>query len=303
MVARRTVRAVKEPAELPARPVGRPCKLTPDVQARICAVLAVGGTYKLAAIAGGVSQSGLRSWLERGRRVLEWAERREADGEPADIAEDDRPYAELVQATDKAMLTPALVALQAIQTAAKDGDWRAGLAWLERRYPRDFGAQLTQKIDAAGDGQMRITIVHSDWWRGADILGDPEPEGELHKSPEFATREELDAWMREHGPKRNNRHETIALTAPDPESPGGERVVASTTLSRRRQDTPAGRQVAAEPEGLQRHTATPQPAPAPAPVQRDVQPQAEAAQATPEAERPGAPVRSPYRRNWYDRTR
>lgn len=300
-MGRRAVRAVHEVT--PARPVGRPCKLTPDVQARICAVLAVGGTYKLAAIAGGVSQSGLRQWLERGRRVAEWAEQRDAAGEPADIAEDDRPYVELVQATDAAMLKPALVALQAIQAAAKEGDWRAGLAWLERRYPKDYGAQLTQKLDALGEGSERkIVIVHSDEWRGAEN-NKPIPDGAVQRSPAFETREELEAWRQAHGDpanqrvqdererevaateaRRRNRQETIRVTA-------GERIIAETTFARRRQDAPAAPQVAAERAGLQQHTAALATVPAPA---QSAQPQP-----TPQS----TPARSPLRRNWYDRTR
>ena len=95
--------------------MARPTKLTPDRKDRIVKAMGAGNYLEAAARSAGVHPSTVYRWLERAEQ--------EAEGLYRDFAEDVR-RAE----------AEAEVHAVAIVRRAMSGDWRAALAYLERRH-------------------------------------------------------------------------------------------------------------------------------------------------------------------------
>ena len=97
--------------------MGRPTKLTPEVQAKVVEALRLGAPRKLAAEYAGIAYDTLREWcLRRG---------------PA--------YVAFAVALKEAESKGSVAALAKIQKAATDGQWQAAAWLLERRDPENFG--------------------------------------------------------------------------------------------------------------------------------------------------------------------
>ena len=73
----------------------------------------------MAAAAGGVSRTTLKSWKIRARNGEE-------------------PYAAFLARLQKAEAAGAVAMLDVIQNAAREGTWQAAAWTLERRYPKQF---------------------------------------------------------------------------------------------------------------------------------------------------------------------
>lgn len=97
--------------------MGRPLKLTPELQSKIVEALKMGSTRRLAAEYAGIGESTLRVWLTRKG--------------PA--------YVALVAAVKEAESKSCVGALAKINKAATDGQWQAAAWLLERRHPEEFG--------------------------------------------------------------------------------------------------------------------------------------------------------------------
>jgi hypothetical protein len=100
---------------------GRTTELTPRIQEIICATIAAGNYFSVAAAAAGISESTLQKWRRRGRRGEE-------------------PYAALnaaIEAADR----DCEIALVAKVKAAADDDWRAAAMMLERKYPENWSRE------------------------------------------------------------------------------------------------------------------------------------------------------------------
>jgi len=119
--------------------MGRPSKLTPDVQQRIFAALSAGATYELAAKYGGASYESLNAWRK---------------SKPAFAA-----------AVDLAEGEAAVRWLAKIERAASDGDWRAAAWKLERRYPHQYGRSV-QTQEKQGEQTLQVHFVND--WRNFD---------------------------------------------------------------------------------------------------------------------------------------
>jgi transposase len=114
-----------------AKKSGRPGKLTAAVQARIVDAVRAGSRREEAAAAAGIARSTLQGWLARG----------EAANAPARF----QNFAAAVRQADAEW---EVAAVEAIGSAAADGDWRA-LAWLlERRRPERWGR--TTRLEHSG---------------------------------------------------------------------------------------------------------------------------------------------------------
>ena len=66
MATQKKKAVAKRKRKPPAKPRGRPTKLTPAVASRIVDGIALGLSYKDAAMAGGVHEDTLDSWRKRG---------------------------------------------------------------------------------------------------------------------------------------------------------------------------------------------------------------------------------------------
>jgi hypothetical protein len=113
---------------------GRPTKLTPEVRERILSILSVGGTWKMAAAAGGISDDTLK---------------RHRDANEGFAA-----------ACARARDSGAAALVEKIRNAAEGGDWRASAWLLERISPEVYGRRVVVGGPDGGpvkvEGELRV---------------------------------------------------------------------------------------------------------------------------------------------------
>ena len=119
---------------------GRPTKLTPPVQQKICEAIRAGNYMETAAAYAGIEKTTLYDWLRRGAR------------EKRGI------YHEFGKAVEKALADAETRDVALIAKAAADGQWQASAWRLERRYPDRWGRR--ERVDAVVKGGL--THAHVD---------------------------------------------------------------------------------------------------------------------------------------------
>lgn len=110
----------------PKRP-GRPSKFTEEVAKTILAAIANGATRRVAAGMAGVGESTLRAWTRLGRRGVD-------------------PYAQFQACLMQASRAAENMMANTVFEAGKS-DWKAALAWLERRVPGEWGRNRVEVAD------------------------------------------------------------------------------------------------------------------------------------------------------------
>jgi transposase-like protein len=123
--------------------MGRPDKLTPQVQERIIQAVRGGNYVEVAARYAGIDKAQFYRWLERGER------------EKAGKFRDFRNAIKDAEAAAEAE------AVAQVRLAARDS-WQAGMTWLERKFPERWGRN------------DRLNITHKD--RDVRTLTDAELE-------------------------------------------------------------------------------------------------------------------------------
>ena len=101
--------------------MGRPTKLTPELQERVCQLLRAGNFVDAAVKAAGISPATHYDWIKRGD-----------PGRRAKKDARDRAYRAEVEAALDAVEANAL---EQIAFAARNGQWRAAAWYLERAHP------------------------------------------------------------------------------------------------------------------------------------------------------------------------
>jgi hypothetical protein len=134
--------------------MARPSKYTPARVAVIMAALEAGMSRKGAAEYAGLDESTLANWM---RRIPGFS-----------------------GAVKQAEAAVELRAATSIQAAFADGDWRAGMAWLERRRRDDWGRHDRVEIEVrrAAERLAAATGADPDWLirRAAEIVAEAERE-------------------------------------------------------------------------------------------------------------------------------
>lgn len=102
-----------------SKPFHRPCKLTPESQARFIEAILQGATYLLASNYAGVDYSNYRKWMIKGESTLSGK------------------YRDFYDAVKKAEGEAAVKWLKVIE-AASVKDWQAAAWKLERRYWKGY---------------------------------------------------------------------------------------------------------------------------------------------------------------------
>ena len=132
---------------------GRPTKLSPQIQAKICEILRSAGTVEQACASVGVDPSSYQHWKAKG------------------LAQPRGKYRDFFQAVQKAMQERLLALESRIVIATRDhmagqdpktgkgghfveGDWRAALALLERLKPRQWAPRVYQHVDKELDDAL-----------------------------------------------------------------------------------------------------------------------------------------------------
>lgn len=118
--------------------MGRRTKLTPELQEALCQLVETGSSPSAAARASGIDPKTLVNWVERGQ---------EAGRGPYY-----RFYKALMVARGKAE-----VRMTTIVSLSAERDWRAAMAWLERRAPKEWGPQ--SKTTLAGDPRHPLSVT------------------------------------------------------------------------------------------------------------------------------------------------
>jgi transposase len=123
----------------PKQPMGRPPKLTPELQERIIRSIAHGNYPDIAAAAAGVSKPTFIKWLKRGGR------------------EESGRYHDFVDAVSEAEAVAEERIIKRIDRAGKS-DWRADAWRAEHRFPDRWARAQRVKLE----GEVRVN-------RGPDL--------------------------------------------------------------------------------------------------------------------------------------
>lgn len=108
---------------------GRPSKLTPELQERVCDLLKRGNYLETAALRTGIDRTTIRNWMRKGRSAKSGA------------------YRDFFIAVEEASVYAETADMETIRKAA-GVDWRAAAWRLEHRYPQRF--KRTERHEVTG---------------------------------------------------------------------------------------------------------------------------------------------------------
>jgi transposase len=129
------------------KPMGRPVKLTPEVQEDICAAIRAGNYIEPSAIRAGVSKSTLYSWLKKGKTEADRVDRAVAVGRRAKVTAKLKPYVDFLDAVKKAEAEAEARDVAIISKAAMT-QWQAAAWRLERKHYDRWGRR--QALEHSG---------------------------------------------------------------------------------------------------------------------------------------------------------
>ena len=121
--------------------MGRPTKLTPEVQAIIVEAIEKGNDKTVAARLAGIGESTFYAWMERGEQAKSGV------------------FLEFREAVKKAEAEAEQHFVGVIKAASAD-TWTAAAWWLERKYPERWGRKERQQIEH--EGGVTIRVVYED---------------------------------------------------------------------------------------------------------------------------------------------
>ena len=197
MAAQKKKAVAKRKRKPPAKPRSRPTKLTPAVASRIVDGIALGLSYKDAAMAGGVHEDTLDNWRKRGaveKNTLysRFLGRISRAAEKTGIA-----YLEAIRRS--IMESPVRVrehikqdengkvVMKEIHRETLPPDIKGAMWWLERRFPEQFGRR--DQMEHAGgvkvqetqtqERKLTIELVKSD---GEVYRLTRDDDGEVHQA-------------------------------------------------------------------------------------------------------------------------
>ena len=104
---------------------GRPLLLTPELQDKICGLIAAGNYIKTSCLASGIDQRTYEYWNAQGRRD-------EAEGIENSV------YVRFLRATKEAEMVSQTSLVSYVAKAAPS-NWIAAMTLAERRWPEEFG--------------------------------------------------------------------------------------------------------------------------------------------------------------------
>ena len=118
---------------------GQPTKLTGATADAICQRLRAGVPRVHAAESAGVSRRTMMAWLEYGR-AASTCERPDCDDDHHGPGQAELTYLHFLHIVEQAEAEAVVLAVGSLDKAM-GRDWRAALAWLERRHPAEFKPQ------------------------------------------------------------------------------------------------------------------------------------------------------------------
>ncbi len=131
------------PPSAPKKRIGRPPKLSPDIERRIVELLRAGNYVETAAACAGIHKDTLYRWLKEGAR------------QPNGI------YGGFAVAVERAQAEAEARDVTLIATAARE-DWRAAAWRLERRSYARWGEHQKHDIEHTGPGGGPVVVADAD---------------------------------------------------------------------------------------------------------------------------------------------
>lgn len=121
--------------------MGRPSKLTPQIQERIVLAVRAGNYASVAARSAGIGESTFYRWMENGAK----------DDAPTELRE-------FREAIKKAEADAEVSAALLIRQAAQNGTWQAAAWYLERKYADRWGRndKIRQEIEVTTNDPSSI---------------------------------------------------------------------------------------------------------------------------------------------------
>jgi transposase len=121
------------------RPPGRPTRLTPELQAKLCDAIRAGNYMETAAAFAGIRKATLHNWLRRGARQSQGI------------------YHAFSEAVEKALADSEARDVALIAKAAAEGQWQAAAWRLERKFPDRWGRRDRHQVEANIQGTVKVT--------------------------------------------------------------------------------------------------------------------------------------------------
>jgi hypothetical protein len=122
--------------------IGRPTKLTPEIAATICGLVAQGNYMKASAGAVGVDPGTVHRWVSKGAAP---------DADPL--------YRDFRDQLQKAKAMAEAKMVKVITTAANQGQWTAAAWWLERTNPEEWGKRDRVEVTGADGGPIETRQI------------------------------------------------------------------------------------------------------------------------------------------------
>jgi hypothetical protein len=125
--------------------MGRPCKLTSEIQQRIGENIALGLTYRLAAESVGITYKSFNSWMQQGKNSTSGK------------------YYQFYKHINKCNADGAKQLLERLDLAAKAGNCQICMWILERRFPEDFARRHYRKMNIVSENKNEnVEIIVQD---------------------------------------------------------------------------------------------------------------------------------------------
>ena len=141
---------------------GRPCKLTPEVQEKICRAIRAGNYAYVAAEYAGIGASTYHRWMQQGEQ--------ETSG----------PFREFRDAVKNAESEAEVRAVAIIQKHM-ERNWQAAMTYLERKHPQRWGRRLD--VTTAGRPVTKVQLVVRDPKTGEETPVTLPPVGRHRTDP------------------------------------------------------------------------------------------------------------------------
>lgn len=118
--------------------MGRPAKLTPEVQRRIVQLIRAGNTIDVSCEAAGIERETYSGWMRRG----------------LEGGSTNRPHREFRAAAQQAQAEAEAILVTRIAKAATNGSWTAAAWLLERRAPTRWAKQSERANGLRGEQEQ-----------------------------------------------------------------------------------------------------------------------------------------------------
>ena len=119
----------------------RKSKLLPKVIKKLIEAIENGNYVNISCAYAGICEATYYNWIERAEREIERYNNDLEFDTAAKIKPAEKKYVEFLESVYQAQVKAEVEAVTEIRKSFKD-DWRAGMAYLERRYPERWGRKV-----------------------------------------------------------------------------------------------------------------------------------------------------------------